>query len=185
MHHIEVLGAKTLELCLFVPSPGLQISGLLGHAARGEKKSPSVSDAEVGIGGCCQWKLQGLDHDTTVAVMFEITGTGQSQGDQGQVSGKSTLWSAPVQFEGSCSLLGPWNLVHGLHGVCVHQFEQQLQSAILNPHLSLGVQDWLSTASRGAWKASKVCIVLHWLCAGTAAIPTVLSARHAFPCALY
>jgi hypothetical protein len=130
LHHTEVFNAKTLQLCLFIPSPGLQISGLLGHAARGEKKSPAVSDAEVGIGGCCQWKLQGLDHDTTVAVMFEVTGTGQSQGDQGQVSGKPTLWSAPVQFEGSFSLLGPWNLVHGLHGMCVHQLSnsRSLQS---------------------------------------------------------
>lgn len=60
-----------------------QISGLLGHAARGEKKSPAVADSEVGIGGCCQWRLQGLDHDTTVAVLFEVTGSGQSAGDQG------------------------------------------------------------------------------------------------------
>jgi hypothetical protein len=61
----------------------LQISGLLGHAARGEKKSPAVADTEVGIGGCCQWRLQGLDADTTLAVLFEVTGSGQSAGDQG------------------------------------------------------------------------------------------------------
>lgn len=43
-----------------------------------------MADTEVGIGGCCQWKLQGIDQDTTVAVMFEITGSGQAA-DQGQV----------------------------------------------------------------------------------------------------
>jgi hypothetical protein len=63
----------------------LQISGLLGHAARGDKKSPAVADTEMGLGGCCQWKLSGLDQDTTLAVLFEITGTGQQAGDQGQV----------------------------------------------------------------------------------------------------
>lgn len=71
-----------------------QISGLLGHAARGEKKSPAVADSEVGIGGCCQWRLQGLDHDTTVAVLFEVTGSGQSAGDQGgQVCTHVPWWS--------------------------------------------------------------------------------------------
>ena len=64
----------------------VQISGLLGHAARGDKKSPAVADNEVGMGGTCQWKLCGLDFDTTVAVLFEITGSGQSSGEQGQVS---------------------------------------------------------------------------------------------------
>lgn len=39
----------------------------------------------MGLGGCCQWKLSGLDQDTTLAVLFEITGTGQQAGDQGQV----------------------------------------------------------------------------------------------------
>lgn len=73
----------TLEV---LPSRDIKISGLLGHAARGDKKSPAVADTEVGLGGTCQWKLCGLDFDTTVAVLFEVTGSGNSAGDQGQGS---------------------------------------------------------------------------------------------------
>jgi hypothetical protein len=64
----------------------LQISGLLGHAARSEKKSSSVADTEVGLGGTSQWKLCGLDADTTLGVLFEITGNGSALQEQGQVS---------------------------------------------------------------------------------------------------
>lgn len=99
---------------LFVLCCAVQISGLLGHAARGDKKSPAVADAEVGIGGCCQWKLQGLDVDTTVAVLFEITGSGQSAGDQGgqvsiRLSTKAAARSRPSAAR--TVMVSGWNMV--------------------------------------------------------------------------
>jgi len=63
-----------------------QINGLLGLAARSEKKSSAVADSEIGLGGTSQWKLCGLDADTTLAVLFEITGNGSTVQEQGQVS---------------------------------------------------------------------------------------------------
>jgi protein transport protein SEC23 len=62
---------------------------LLGHAARSEKKSSSVADTEVGLGGTSQWKLCGLDADTTLGVLFEITGNGSALQEQGQVSNRN------------------------------------------------------------------------------------------------
>lgn len=53
----------------------MQVAGLLGPAARMEKKSLHIADVEVGLGGTTQWKLCSLDHDTTLAVLFEITAT--------------------------------------------------------------------------------------------------------------
>jgi hypothetical protein len=47
--------------------------------------SPHLMCVQVGLGGCSQWKLCGLDADTTVCIMFEITGTGSSVQEQGQV----------------------------------------------------------------------------------------------------
>jgi hypothetical protein len=44
-----------------------------------------VADTEVGLGGTSQWKLCGLDADTTVGVLFEITGNGSTLQEQGQV----------------------------------------------------------------------------------------------------
>jgi len=87
----------------------LQISGLLGHAARGDKKSPAVADTEVGLGGTCQWKLCGLDFDTTVAVLFEVTGSGNSAGDQGQVSVSGDgLGSNTAAMQQLCPLVPSW-----------------------------------------------------------------------------
>ncbi len=53
----------------------LQVSGLLGPAARLEKKGPQVADQEVGQGGTTQWRMCGVDYDSTVALFFEITAT--------------------------------------------------------------------------------------------------------------
>jgi hypothetical protein len=39
----------------------------------------------VGLGGTSQWKLCGLDADTTLGVLFEITGNGSALQEQGQV----------------------------------------------------------------------------------------------------
>lgn len=38
-----------------------------------EKKSPNIADTELGFGGTTQWKLCGLDSDTSYGVVFEIT----------------------------------------------------------------------------------------------------------------
>eukprot|EP00775_Hariotina_reticulata_P005919 gene5919-6159_t len=67
-----------------MPSRDIKINGLLGLAARAEKKSSTVADSEIGLGGTSQWKLCGLDADTTLAVLFEITGNGSTLQDQGQ-----------------------------------------------------------------------------------------------------
>ena len=43
-----------------IPSRGVKVAGILGPAAPMEKKSASVADVHVGIGGTTQWKLAGL-----------------------------------------------------------------------------------------------------------------------------
>ena len=57
-----------------IPSKDVKVCGMLGPAARMEKKSPHISDTEVGLGGTTQWRLCGMDSDTTPAVIFEIAG---------------------------------------------------------------------------------------------------------------
>ncbi len=53
------------------------MAGLLGPAARVEKKSPHVAETEVGLGGTTTWKMCSVDYETSVAAMFEITATGK------------------------------------------------------------------------------------------------------------
>ncbi|KAJ4455415.1 putative Protein transport protein Sec23A [Paratrimastix pyriformis] len=50
-----------------------KVAGALGHCVSLERKSPSVCDYEVGIGGTCAWKMCGLNSTTTVALFYEIT----------------------------------------------------------------------------------------------------------------
>lgn len=61
--------------CTFevIPSRDIKVAGLLGPAARMDKKSPYVAEVEVGVGGTTQWKLGSVDCDTSLALLFEIT----------------------------------------------------------------------------------------------------------------
>jgi protein transport protein SEC23 len=56
-----------------IPSKDIKVAGLLGPAARMEKKSPNIADQEIGVGGTTVWKICGMDTDTSMAVAFEIT----------------------------------------------------------------------------------------------------------------
>ena len=58
-----------------IPSKDVKVSGLLGPAARMEKKSSHVADSEVGQGGTTQWKMCSVGYDSAAAVFFEITAT--------------------------------------------------------------------------------------------------------------
>lgn len=50
-----------------------KVSGALGHVFSLERKSPSVCDYEVGVGGTCAWKMCGLTSTSTIALVYEIT----------------------------------------------------------------------------------------------------------------
>ena len=55
-----------------------KVSGAIGPVTSLGKKSPNVSDLEVGKGGTNAWSLGGIDPGTTVAIYFDITNPGVS-----------------------------------------------------------------------------------------------------------
>ncbi|XP_026868983.1 protein transport protein Sec23A [Electrophorus electricus] len=61
--------AGTLEI---KTSREIKISGAIGPCVSLNAKGPSVSENEIGTGGTCQWKICGLDPNTTLAVYFEV-----------------------------------------------------------------------------------------------------------------
>lgn len=65
----------TLEV---LTSREFKISGAIGPVTSLGKKSPNVSDLEVGRGGTNAWSLGGIDPGTTIAVYFDITNPGVS-----------------------------------------------------------------------------------------------------------
>lgn len=50
-----------------------------------DKKSPHVADTEIGQGGTTQWKMCGIDYDTSIALFFEVTATQNNNQQEGQV----------------------------------------------------------------------------------------------------
>lgn len=67
------LGLSSNATFEVIPSRDIKVAGLMGPAARVDKKSPYVADVEVGLGGTTTWKLCSLDSETSLALMYEIT----------------------------------------------------------------------------------------------------------------
>lgn len=59
----EVLVGREMKVC-----------GLIGPALSLNKKSPAVSEVEIGLAGSTAWKLCGMNPRTTLAVYFEMSG---------------------------------------------------------------------------------------------------------------
>lgn len=74
---LDVIVGRDLKICGAI-GPLLPIIG-----GGGGKKSPSVSDTEIGLGGTTQWKMCGLTSNTSVALFFDIVGNNQSSGSLG------------------------------------------------------------------------------------------------------
>ncbi|KIJ14657.1 hypothetical protein PAXINDRAFT_115705 [Paxillus involutus ATCC 200175] len=57
----------------------LKVSGLIGHAISGGKKSACVGETEIGIGQTSAWKMNSITPRTSAAVYFEVvTPAGQA-----------------------------------------------------------------------------------------------------------
>uniref|UniRef100_A0A8C4VQD9 Protein transport protein SEC23 n=1 Tax=Gopherus evgoodei TaxID=1825980 RepID=A0A8C4VQD9_9SAUR len=50
----------------------IKISGAIGPCVSLNSKGPCVSENEIGTGGTCQWKICGLNPNTTLALYFEV-----------------------------------------------------------------------------------------------------------------
>jgi len=75
--------AGTLEC---ITSREYRVRGAIGPCSSLKKKSPSVSDSEVGQGGTYAWRMGGIDPNTTIALYFEVV-QGQDQQQQQQQQG--------------------------------------------------------------------------------------------------
>lgn len=49
-----------------------KVCGAIGNVTSLDRKSASVSETELGVGGTCAWTLGGLDANSTLALYFEI-----------------------------------------------------------------------------------------------------------------
>ncbi|XP_030069953.1 protein transport protein Sec23A [Microcaecilia unicolor] len=67
--HFKMAFGGTLEI---KTSREIKISGAIGPCVSLNAKGPCVSENEIGTGGTCQWKICGLNPNTTLAVYFEV-----------------------------------------------------------------------------------------------------------------
>lgn len=59
--NMEVLTTKEMKVC-----------GVIGPCVSNNKKSPSVGETEIGIGGTCSWKFCSLTPSSSTAIYFEV-----------------------------------------------------------------------------------------------------------------
>jgi len=67
--HLNMAFAATLEV---LTSREFKVCGAIGPCSSLQKKTPSVAETEIGLGGTSAWKFCALDSSTTVAVYFEV-----------------------------------------------------------------------------------------------------------------
>eukprot|EP00559_Dactyliosolen_fragilissimus_P000819 CAMPEP_0184868204 /NCGR_PEP_ID=MMETSP0580-20130426/29550_1 /TAXON_ID=1118495 /ORGANISM="Dactyliosolen fragilissimus" /LENGTH=731 /DNA_ID=CAMNT_0027368953 /DNA_START=440 /DNA_END=2635 /DNA_ORIENTATION=- len=78
---LSIAFGATLEV---LTGRDIKVGGAIGCVTSLEKKSPNVSDVEVGIGGTNAWSLGGLDPNTTVAVYFDVANTSNAPIPEGK-----------------------------------------------------------------------------------------------------
>lgn len=64
-----------------IPSRAIKVAGLFGPAARLERKSANASENEMGLGSTTLWRINGMDTQTTLCVLFDVTNSSGSKGD--------------------------------------------------------------------------------------------------------
>ena len=68
---IMAFNAETQVIC----SKEIKVQGASGHLTSLNRKSTSVAETTVGVGGTCAWRLGGIDHTATAAFFFDLTNT--------------------------------------------------------------------------------------------------------------
>jgi protein transport protein SEC23 len=79
--HLKMGFAATMEVQTCREA---KVCGALGPVTSLQKKGPSVGESEIGEAGTVAWKLCGLDHNTTVALYFEVTNSASNALGHGQ-----------------------------------------------------------------------------------------------------
>lgn len=71
----------TLEVQM---SRELKVCGAIGHLSTLDKKSPSVSETVLGIGGTNAWKIPSLDRQSSIGLYFEVVNQAANPQPPGQ-----------------------------------------------------------------------------------------------------
>uniref|UniRef100_A0A7S3E547 Protein transport protein SEC23 n=1 Tax=Chloropicon laureae TaxID=464258 RepID=A0A7S3E547_9CHLO len=82
-------------------SKDIKVAGCVGPCAPLDKKSPLVSENQVGMGGTTVWRLCSLSQSTTLCVYFDIVGSkeGPNQQPQGGMMGQSQQFFLQFQVK--------------------------------------------------------------------------------------
>lgn len=87
---VQVLTSREFKVC-----------GAVGTVTSLNRKSPSVSETEIGVGGTCAWKTGGLDPRATLAVYFEVVNSGETGQQQQQQQHKQVYMQIVTKYRHS------------------------------------------------------------------------------------
>ncbi|WFD08597.1 GTPase-activating protein S23 [Malassezia vespertilionis] len=111
----------------------LKVSGLIGHAISASKKSASVGETEIGIGGTSAWRIASLTPRTSQAIYFEVaTPAGQplQPGSRGLVQFVTHYQHASGQFRLRVTTIAR-NFADGESGQIALSFDQEAAAVLM------------------------------------------------------
>ena len=79
-------------------SKDIKVSGCVGPCAPLDKKTPLVSENQVGMGGTTIWRLCSLSQSTTLCVFFDIVGNKEGPQEGGGSMMSSQQFFLQVSF---------------------------------------------------------------------------------------
>lgn len=129
-HHLSMGFAATLEC---ITSREFKVCGAIGPCSSLGKKSPCVSDVEVGQGGTYAWRMGGVDPGTTVALFFEVVHP------QGTQIGKRRHLQFVTQYQHSSgkyrmrvtTVGGPWQRDQNNVKCIASSFDQEAAAVLM------------------------------------------------------
>ncbi|XP_063684775.1 protein transport protein Sec23A-like [Bolinopsis microptera] len=110
----------------------LKVAGALGPCFSLQRKTPNVSDTEIGIGGTNAWQLCSGDPTTTLAIFFEVSS------QQGQ---------PPAGGRGAVQFISQYQHINGTKRIRVTTLARHWADPIANiQHVAAGFDQELSAA---------------------------------------
>lgn len=113
-----------------------KISGAIGPCASLKKTGPTVSEAEVGIGGTYAWYLGGVDPTTSIAFFFDVTNTATTpmpQHKRRYIQFLTTYQSSNGKFRLRVTTsVGHWHSDPADHAPIARSFDQEAAAVIMS-----------------------------------------------------
>ncbi|KAL0083645.1 protein transporter SEC23 [Phycomyces blakesleeanus] len=129
--HLQMGFNATLDV---QTSRELKVSGLIGHATSGNKKSTYVGETEIGIGNTSSWKICSITPKTTHGIYFEVVNQPNAQfqpGSRGLIQFSTHYQHSSGQFRLRVTTIAR-NFAEGQSPETANSFDQETAAVLMS-----------------------------------------------------